>query len=295
MNLRIKQFINLFIPPIFVKIYKNFKTLKFSFLSTINQISHSKKSIYILGNGPSLSKSIGLMKERLIENDCMVVNNFCNSILFQEIKPRYYVIADPSNLGQLDKLSTSLKLETINIVESLSRVNWELILIVPDFAINSYLINSLKNHNFIKIHFYNTKNISKSSNKLENWEKNYIAPPAQTVLNTCVYLGIFLKYEEINILGMDMSWHEDLELDQKSNVLYILDKHFYGTERRLAVLDLEGKTPAKVHEYLQCSVNALRSFWELKEYADYKKIKIYNYSPHSWVDAFARKMTFQEE
>ena len=88
---------------------------------------------------------------------------------------------------------------------------------------------------------------------------------------------------------MDMSWHEDLELDQKTNRLFIIDKHFYGTKKRFATLDVNGVKPALVHEYLQCSVNALKSFWDLRHFADFNKVKVYNLSNHSWVDAFERK------
>ncbi len=286
---KIEQFINLLLPPLFIKIYRYIKSQKINVFSTISQISHDNTILYILGNGPSLCTSMETIKQNLFNNDCMVVNCFCNTELFKEIKPRYYVIADPSNLGSLENLSDSLKLETIKIVESLNAINWNLILIVPDFAFDGYLVSNLNKNHFINIYFYNTKNVLKYSSKLKNWSENYIAPPAQTVLNTCVYLGIFLKYSEINILGMDMSWHEDLELDQKTNELFIVDKHFYGTKKRFATLDVNGIKPAHVHEYLQCSVNALKSFIELKEFADYNNSKVYNLSPHSWVDAFERK------
>lgn len=284
--MKIKTLIKLLVPPFITNIYHKCKIKKINLISTINQIQHTNNSLYIIGNGPSLDSSLKIYKKNMVINDCMVVNLFCNTALFNELKPRYYVIADPSKLSTLENLLEDDEKETIEITEHLQAVNWELNLIVPDFAISGYLVKKLTNHKFVKIYFYNTKNYIKYTNKMQNWLENCIEPPATTVLNTCVYLGIFFKYDEINILGMDLSWHEDLELDQKTNTLYIIDKHFYGTTKRLAIL---GNKPARVHEYLQCSVNAMKDFIELREFADENNVKVYNLSPHSWVDAFERK------
>lgn len=286
----IKKIIKLFIPPVFIKLCKIIISIfskKEKTYSTIKNIHKKSDKLIILGNGPSFSKSIIKYKEQTKNNDCIAVNNFCNTDYFSEIKPNIYVIADPSNLGKIDNLSDSLREETEKIVEKLSAINWDMNLIVPDFAKEGFLVNAIKNP-LIKVYFYNTKDKPKYKQLYDNWNANCVTPPAQTVLNTCVYLGIFLNYKEIYILGMDMSWHEDLELDQKTNELFIVDKHFYGTKKRFATLDINGKKPAKVHEYLRCSVNALESFWDLRGFADYKNVNVYNCSDHSWVDAFER-------
>lgn len=289
MSRKLKDIIKLFVPPILIKLIKKTSGKKGQYVSTINQIKKTDDILYILGNGPSLSESINKITNQLKIHDCIVVNNFCNTELFDEIKPKFYVIADPSNLGQLENLSESLKLETLKIADKLKSITWDMSFICPDFSQSGYLVNILKNNPHINIFFYNTQNVSKYDDLMHDWAENRISPPAQTVLNTCVYLGIFLKYKEIDILGMDLSWHEDLELDQKTNELFIVDKHFYGTKKRFATLDVNGIKPAHVHEYLQCSVNALKSFWDLKVFAEYQNVKVYNLSPHSWVDAFDRK------
>lgn len=286
---KIKSFINLFIPPIVIKVYQKIHNifLRFKIITTISDIKTNTDTLYILGNGPSFSESLPVFKSKLISNDCIAVNNFCNTELFKEIKPTFYVIADPANLGNLTGLSEWLQKETETIANSLSSVTWNMCLIVPDFAKDGFLVKAIKNPN-VKIFFFNTINAPKNNRLFDNWAENLIAPPAQTVLNVCVYLGIVLNYNEINILGMDMSWHEDLELDQRNNKLFIIDKHFYGVKKRLAV-HCDGIQNAKVHEYLQWSAIALQSFWDLKAFADYKGVKIYNCSHHSWVDAFERK------
>lgn len=284
----IKSFFKLFLPPIFYKIkFISFKE-KGSFTSTICDIKNTKEELVILGNGPTLNDTINYHLRNKEKYDWMVVNNFCNTDLFSVIKPKFYLIADPTNLGKLENLSDLLREETLKFAEGLKSAKWKMNLIVPDFASDCYLIQQVKLNNNISIYYYNTKNFAKNKSKFSDWDKNLIAPPSQTVLNTCLYLGLFLNFKKIYIHGMDMSWHEDLELDQKTNKLYIIDRHFYGTKRRPAILDVQGFKTAKVHEYLLCSVRALESFWNLREYADYKNTKVINMSPHSWVDAFDR-------
>ena len=284
----LKSIIKLFIPPVFYKLKQELFSKKRKFISTIHHINNVKDELVIIGNGPSLNDTIHYHLTKAEKFDWMVVNNFCNTDLFHQIKPKFYVIADPSNLGKLENLSDLLREETIKFTEGIKSATWKMSLILPDFAIDGYLVQQVKLTKNIDIFYYNTKNFAKNKSKFSDLENNLIAPPAQTVLNTCVYLGLVLNFKKIYIHGMDMSWHEDLELDQKTNILYIKDRHFYGTKRRPAILDVNGVKSAKVHEYLMCSVRALESFWQLREYADYKKVQIINMSPHSWVDAFDR-------
>ena len=284
----IKSIIKLFIPPVFYKLKQEVSSKKRKFISTIHDIHINNGELIILGNGPSLRDTIQYHLKKSENFDWMVVNNFCNTELYYQIKPKFYVIADPTNLGKLENLSDLLREETIQFTEGIKSATWEMNLIVPDFAADCYLIQQVKLIDNIKIFYYNTNNFSSNKSKFADLDNNLIAPPAQTVLNTCIYLGLFLNFKKIYVHGMDMSWHEDLELDQKTNILYIKDRHFYGTKRRPAILDVNGVKSAKVHEYLMCSVRALESFWQLREYADYKKVQIINMSPHSWVDAFDR-------
>lgn len=306
-NMTLYEIASLVTPPIIMKIlhkcFKNekseryLKKLQKKNISTIGQIPKQSERLIVIGNGPSLTKSIEKYKNEICKYDCIVVNHFCESDYYKELKPKYYLLADPAFFGKLETYVDWLREKIEGFITSfVSNTTWDINLVVPNFAIGSELIEEIQKNSFIHLYYYNPYDLIQcdliqcdEKDKFFLWDKNLIAPPAQTVLNTCVYLGIFLKYEEINILGMDMSWHEDLELDQKTNELFIVDKHFYGNKRCLATLDINGIKPARVHEYLECSVNALKSFVELKEFADYNKIKVYNLSPHSWVDAFERK------
>ena len=107
----IRGIIRLFTPPILIKIWNVFFGIKKlqkpeKILSTIGSIRKTGEKLVVIGNGPSLNDSIKEQKNDIIGNDCIVVNQFCKSDYYTEIKPKYYLIADPAYFGDIDN-STS--------------------------------------------------------------------------------------------------------------------------------------------------------------------------------------------
>jgi hypothetical protein len=112
------------------------------------------------------------------------------------------------------------------------------------------------------------------------YNKNKISVPAQTVLNTAVYLAVFWRYKNIVLIGADTSWHEELQVDQETNILYFDDEHFYETKQSI---------PSKIHEQFFCLARVFENYCLLREYADYNSVSVFNASEKSWIDAFERK------
>lgn len=292
-----RQIIKLFIPPIILKIRRFFLNRKsvVSYLSTVHTIQKNSNTLFILGNGPSLNTTFESGTDFLKEKDIICVNNFVTTDLFVKLKPTKYMIADPNNLIGLETLSDTFKKETIKVVnEFQKKLNWNIDFIIPDFAQQGYLYQNLKTNKFITFYFYNTKDVSKTKyTYFQNLDENLIAPPAQTVLNTCLWLGIKLKYNEIYLLGADTSWIEQVRVDQMTNELYTIDRHFYGDVKHPLYSDVDGKIPCKLYEELRANVITLENYWELKEYAEYKDVKVYNASAYSLIDAFERKKVYE--
>ena len=70
-----------------------------------------------MGNGPSLNDTIATHGTLLRENQTMAVNFAANASVFRDIKPRFYVLADPyffssANYGAISKRSTGDALST---------------------------------------------------------------------------------------------------------------------------------------------------------------------------------------
>ena len=125
--------------------------------------------------------------------------------------------------------------------------------------------------------------------KFKAWDENLIAPPNQTVLNTCVWLGVFLRYKEIFLIGADSTFMQDIRVDQETNLLYLIDSHFYGEIKRPIYTDADGTIPQKLHVELNSISVMLSNYWDLKYYADYAGVKIYNASKYSLIDAYERR------
>ena len=296
--MKLKEIIKLFMPPIIIRLYDKIHTYiirnqkKSEFTSTITDMKKESDILVVIGNGPSLNESMKRFKDRIIKYDCIVVNNFCDTDYYQQLQPKLYLLADPAFFGMIDSYEPSLK-ERVNrfIAKIIEKTKWDVSLIVPSLAIGSESINKIKKNPFIHPYFYNYKDLVKynEDNKFDFWDQNLISVPAQTCLNTCVWLGIFLRYSEIYVIGADTSWIELLHVDQDTNEVYTIDSHFYGKRKMPLYKDTEGKIPVKLHEELNSISNALRSYWDLKAYADYAGVKVYNASEYSLIDAFERK------
>jgi gamma-glutamylcyclotransferase (GGCT)/AIG2-like uncharacterized protein YtfP len=293
--MKIKQIIKLFIPPIiiyFINLFRNNKKENIlPFYSTINNHKKNTDKIIILGNGPSLKNQLANSIDILKSNQCVCVNSFVLTEYYSIIKPRVYLLIDPSFFVQCAVLE--IEQEHISVFNNLFiKTTWNVDLVVSSKYKDNDRILKLKENHHINILFINQDDYIAFNTKEEQFKllnKNKIRFPAQTVLNTAVYLCIFWKYKNIILLGADTSWHEELRIDQKTNILYINDEHFYGTKKRIIYSDTLQTIPSKLHQELFAIARALEYYCLLREYADYNSVFVYNASEKSWIDAFERK------
>ena len=265
--------------------------------SSVGKIIPTNKTICVLGNGPSLVKSIENYEKFMIKNDCLVVNYFANTNLYEKLKPNYYLFVDPCICMPFNEMSIWRKPAEDLVNNLIKKTNWDVNIILPTTAIDSEFVSRLKSNGNIFLHIYyiNTIQFKKWNSiktKYEYWNRNLIDPPAQTVMNTAVYLGLFLNYQETYIFGIDSNFLESLEVDQKTNILYNKDQHFYGAERLPWYKDATRTETGKLHEIVPLFIKMFEFYWDLRNYADYKKLKVYNASEFSMVDAFERKKPY---
>ncbi len=292
----IKLLIKEFIPPIVsdgLSVAKGLRgRLALRNSTTIKYNAKHGKTIVIIGNGPSMKQSFENALSFLREHECMVVNHFADSPYFMQIKPSSYVVVDPAFSEDPDKLSEFVKNKVTKTVGHLTNdVDWELSLYLPGTFRNSFFVERLKTNKHISIVYFN--NNGRTLEKMKTFyfyllNRDMIAPLGQTVLNSCLSLSITMGYSNIFIVGADTSWHEDYWMDQETNDLYIIDKHFYGDVKRRCRIDATDE-PTRIHEELYFDSIALKNYWILAEYANYNHVKVYNASSYSWIDAFERK------
>lgn len=262
-------------------------------LPKVEYNSKNGKSLCVIGNGPSLKDTFENYLDILKSMDCIVVNQFSTTSYFTQLKPSAYLVVDGAYFHDPDSLPQNLADLVRNVARSIQdNLDWDMVIYLPFNAYNSYYYKTIIENKFVKVIFFNNSGwnyaLPCSTFLYKLWNRNLIGHLGQTVLNTCIGLGIEMRYSNIYVVGADSSWHELYWMDQATNQLYIVDKHFYGGKKTPVFMDSEHKHQSKIHEELGCVSRALKSYWELSEYAKYNQIKVFNASSYSWIDAFER-------
>lgn len=293
--MRLKKNIRLFVPPIIPKIIHRIKKTPSIILesSPLPQTEHHSDRMILIGNGPSLTKTVELYKDEIIKYDRIAANFFASSDYYEQLQPNIYLFADPAFFDVPDNQRNSIGTLFNALVK---KTSWPLEMIIPYEAKDAVILNTLKVNNNIHIDYYSLKNQNVGNlSKYEAWDKNYIAPPSQNVMNVALYLSLFWGYRETYLIGVDMSSLEDIRVDQETNELFSIDTHFYNNKDVYSDNKLfdekRGRIRSdwKLHEYIYAFGRMFEYFYDLKGYADYKGLKVYNASEYSWINVFERK------
>lgn len=283
-------------------IYSVIKTIILSKFKVLKYLKYDFKindELLILGNGPSLKTDAEKLLQFKEKKDCLGVNYFAASQLFEVFKPAKYVIVS-GEYWKGDVLSKWHNDRMKLFEEMINRCNWEMILYVPAIAMNDKNWQlKMKTNSKIKIRYINLTPLEGSPNLVYPLLKNFLGlPRPHNVIVPSIVVGLNCGYSKIYLSGVDHSWLEEVSVDEKNNVL-IGQKHFYGSEfkNRSSLLsdkkkpvywDGSGKS-RKLHEVLLKFYFAFRSYWELNELSKIYKSKIINLTENSYIDAFERQ------
>lgn len=238
-----------------------------------------KKLLRILGNGDSLKAIVDSM-----QNDCdyMVMNAHILHPSFFELKPRYYVLADPSFFHPKANYDGTEIVKRI-----LAETSWPMTLFVPWEHAHGVDLQSTK---WVTIQYVNQYAYHGPEQYREYvYEHNLAMPNVNNVLASAIYLGIFMDYKNVELYGVEHSWTRDLYVN-KNNHTCIKDSHFFDTEDVEANIIIDGTgRPMKFHEVLKMYADYFPAYWELRELADKHGCKIVNCAPNSFIDAFEKK------
>lgn len=294
----IKKFTKLFVPPVVFKAWNRIRGTKEVEAqlrpSPLPQIERHSDKMVLIGNGPSLMKSVELYKDEILKNDRIAVNFFASSELFEQLKPNLYVFADPAFFDVPENQKESIETLFENIAQ---KTMWEMRIIIPYTAKDSEIVNTLKNNRNISVDCYsNTNQTIGAMSKFEAWDRNLLCPPSQNVLNVALYLSLYWEYKETYLIGADSSFLEDLRVDQETNELFTLDSHFYRNkdiQKDKGFYDQKergrSRSDWKLHDLIYAHGRMFEYFYELKKYSDYKGLKVYNASEYSWINVFERR------
>lgn len=253
-----------------------------------NQIEYlpKERSLAILANGPSLETLFEQLSQ-IKDNDVCCLNFFALDKIFDKIKPSMYVLADPGFWIEHDEFKKEREVLYKILKED---VAWKMVIYVP------YMATKVLDFNTI---FAQNKNISIRSYHSAEWNgfesmRNYVyqkgisMPRPQNVTVACIFVAINSGYKTINLYGVDHSWTQQLAVNEQNQVC-LRDVHFYDTEQQNMKVWYKIDHPYKMHEILRDLAYMFESYHQLRLYADYRSVKIFNCTNESFIDAFERK------
>ncbi len=245
---------------------------------------------YILGNGPSLVEE--LKNEELFRfcQNVFAVNSFVTSESFLKIKPAHYFYIDP-DLWR-DNVQEKLIRDRNQILDRLVEVTkWKMFFYVPwDAYRNKAFKNKFINHEFIIVVPINITPVggyTRIAHFLYNL--NLGMPRPQNVLIASIFTSINLGFQNINVLGCDHSWLENIRVND-SNQLCIRDVHFYDSSSVKLIpwtKDRENNV-YKLHEALKFFMDTFYSHHLVQRYAESCNTKVINLTQGSYIDAYPR-------
>lgn len=271
------------------------------------KITVSEDQVMILGNGPSAALLLDSDERNKITVPWMCVNMFASTHYFIEVKPKYYLMSDhafyefteenfinPETHHRIKEDPAYLITQTqVNATwVSLLQSDWGLQIWVPQLYRNSFIVKRAIQMG-LTIHLYNYT-VVKGFNGFENfiYKKGLGSPQSQNVINSCIFQAINSGFRQISLMGIDNNFHLCIQVAE-DNSLHFIDDHFYKTAHKTVPLMKKDKngnlTGIRIHEQFMSLHKAFYAYTRLREYADYRKVKVFNITKGSFVDAFERK------
>ena len=287
----LKQYIQLFVPPVYYKVRKRLFQNKQPQINPLPKVELSGKPMVIIGNGPSLNKTVELYKQQLLRADCVMVNFSACTPLYETIKPCFYIMTDPRWVTATGEKLESMEKCINTIVE---KTIWPMTMVLPNSFRTWWAIDKLLSNKNITIWFDESEWIKLPEDELfKAFDKNRVCPPSYTVLTYCLYLSLYWGYKETYLVGADTTFTQMVYVGQKDNVVYTVDTHFYNNDEvNPLTKDVEHNGRPfgmNMEEYTEMCYTIFYEYNLLARYAKWKGVKVYNASEYSMIDCFDRK------
>jgi|SaaInl8_200m_RNA_FD_contig_123_20842_length_16952_multi_6_in_2_out_1_10 hypothetical protein len=253
--------------------------------TSLKKIDFTKNhnDVIVLGNGPSLKNDLEDIVKKADTHDFVCVNNFCSTTYYTTFKPSIYVFLDDYFFSKIvHEMWIVQRKKTFKIINE--ETTWPMKIFLPFGADENILKEFITNDNIeiIKMNVF-------SSSKINLYNSGYFGPEQCNVLIYAVYLAIWAKYKNIKIYGADMSFHKDIDVDQKDNSLVMIFKHFNSEDTvEKCMKNPERIVPFTATEIMKTTADTFNAHELLNCYAEEKNITIINFSSYSFVDAYRR-------
>lgn len=240
-----------------------------------------ERSLYILANGPSLRQTIDRYGDCLAGCDTMAVNFAANTPEFRQLKPRYYVLADPHFFRAATDSNVS------RLLDNLAAVTWDMTLLIGRRHIK-LLRNAVTLPDNVQVETFNATGIE-SFPAVERllFRAGLAMPRPRNVLIPSIMTALWLGYRKIYLCGADHSWMRDLSVDNDNCVLSSMN-HFYKESDKEIRRSAAEYSSYRLHDIIYSYYIAFRSYHQIERYAVSIGADIFNATPGSFIDAFRR-------
>lgn len=258
------------------------KVILLSRRPAVRSVRAAREEMVILGNGPSLRHTLENDREGLAKRSALAVNFAANTPEFTDIKPSFYVLADPHFFGE----SVGADVNVLRLWDALSAVDWDMVLYVPCDRVKSTRARMAGSRAEVK-GFNLTPGEGAAWATYPLYDMGLAMPRPRNVLIPAIMLAMREGFKTIYIAGADHTWSRTLSVDDRNRVVSV-QPHFYKDNKREHERVATEYAGYHLHDILKSLYIAFRSYHQIAAYASVKGVTIYNISPGSYIDAFPR-------
>ncbi|MDE6587901.1 MAG: hypothetical protein K2K40_06155 [Paramuribaculum sp.] len=237
--------------------------------------------LVVMGNGPSLNDTIADCRRQLEVLPLLAVNFAALSPEFGQLRPSYYVLADPvffapATEGNVGKLR-----------DAFARIDWPVTLFVPIRSKAAAHRLTAGNAN-ITVAGFNPVGVEGFELLEEKaFDLGLGMPRPRNVLIPSLMIAISLGFKTIYVAGADHSWMKTLDVTDDNTVVSV-QPHFYAESNEEKARVTSVYKDVRLHEVVYSFYVAFKSYFTIERYARRRGVSIYNVTPGSFIDAFQR-------
>lgn len=246
-------------------------------------------AILLLANGPSLAEELPRLIARgeHLRSDVLAVNYFAEDERFAVVRPKYYVLSDPTFFRRCCDWERVQRLyATLN-----ERVAWPMTLYVQYYNPDGFDYRAALPNPLIRIVPFHSQ-VYRGFPALEFacYRRGWGSGNFGSVIQCGEFIALHLGYKALHLYGVDHTFFDGLCVDDRNRVC-LRRTYFYDAAPELKPLMLTSVDPPQpytVHSYLAEKCELFRGHEVLARYAAACGARIVNHTPGSLIDAYER-------
>lgn len=237
--------------------------------------------IVILGNGPSLARTMADEMPGLMSRYRLAVNFAANAAEYARLKPQFYVLADPHFFD-----TSGSDPNVPRLWHNLTAATWPQTLYVPCKKLKA--IKQRVAGTQVSVKGFNlTPAEGTAALVWPLYDAGLAMPRPRNVLIPSIMIAAREGFKRIYIAGADHTWSRTLSVDNHNRVVS-LQPHFYNDGKEEQARVSTEYAGYHLHDILRSLYIAFRSYHQIQAWATRRGITICNITPGSFIDAFPR-------